>query len=233
MAPSMKRRVEFELCDADAGTETRKRLEDIYAASHNHFGNLHWWPGDTPFEVCVGAILTQNTAWTNVAKAIANLKNEESLTPEKIHRMRKDRLARLIRSSGYFNQKAERLKLFVRHLMNNYTGRVEAMAEVPTALMREELLRLRGIGPETADSILLYALNKPIFVIDAYTKRIFHRKGFFPADIDYEKAQSFFHKSIPANAPLYNDFHAQIVNLGKEFCKKSRPLCASCPVRGL
>ncbi|MCB9475572.1 MAG: endonuclease III domain-containing protein [Deltaproteobacteria bacterium] len=198
-----------------------------------HFGRLHWWPGETPFEVCVGAILTQNTAWTNVEKAIANLKAAGALDCNKIATMPESRLAELIRPSGYFNQKAARLRDFARFLLEGYEGRVEAMASRPIDDLREELLSLKGIGPETADSILLYALEMPSFVIDAYTKRIFSRKGAFDGKIDYHDAKAYFEKRVERDVDGYNEFHAQIVMLGKDYCRKSDPRCDTCPIRGL
>ncbi len=205
----------------------------MYHSLVKHFGELNWWPGETPFEVCVGAILTQNTAWSNVEKAIAKLKAEDLLDPLRMDRIPLEELAQHIKSSGYYNQKSKRLKGFATFLIDNYGGKIENMRPFATKRIRRELLELNGIGPETADSILLYALNKRVFVIDAYTKRIFSRKGIFPEDIDYENARAHFEKILPRKVRLYNEFHAQIVYLGKDYCRKSRPKCESCPIQML
>ncbi|MFO8057265.1 MAG: endonuclease III domain-containing protein [bacterium] len=213
-------------------SQTTKELLHIYELLYNHFGPLHWWPADTPFEVMVGAILTQNTSWKNVEKAIANLKEQGKLSPEKIKRSRRQTLARLIRPSGYFNQKAERLQDFADYFVRNYRGDWRRMAKRETAELRRELLALRGIGPETADSILLYALYKTVFVVDAYTRRAFSRLGHIPPDAGYETTQKFFVDHLPADQKLYNEFHAQVVYLGKDYCRP-RPKCDLCPLATL
>ncbi|MBZ0272469.1 endonuclease III domain-containing protein [bacterium] len=211
------------------GMARARRIHDAMSA---HFGPLSWWPGETPFEVCVGAILTQNTAWSNVERAIANLKDAEMLTIDGIADARLPTLAKLIRPSGYFNQKAVRLRHFARWVRDKY-GNVEAMRGEDPARLRAELLALSGIGPETADSMLLYAMDMPIFVVDAYTKRIFHRKGAFDEGVRYGEVQDAFHGWFSPDRALYNEYHAQIVNLGKDYCKKTRPRCEDCPIRGL
>jgi endonuclease-3 related protein len=210
-------------------TNKTQELLKVYELLLAHFGPLHWWPGETPFEVMVGAILTQNTAWTNVEKAIACLKSENLLSPEAVLKADMRKLKRLIRSSGYYNQKAIKLKAFVKFYMRDYGGSEKRMAAQDTEALREALLGVKGIGPETADSILLYALDKPVFVVDAYTRRAFHRLGFLPPDADYHAAQEFFTSHLPADLALYNDFHAQIVYLGKDFCR-TKPRCAQCPL---
>jgi len=209
-----------------------RELLNIYRLLLDRFGPLDWWPGETPFEVMVGAILTQNTAWTNVEKAIAAMKAESVMTPEAIASVDLRKLKRLVRPSGYYNQKATRLKTFTRFFLAEYGGSVERMAREETSAVREKLLAVNGIGPETADSIILYALEKPIFVIDAYTRRAFSRLGCLPPDADYHEAQDFFLKHLPADVALYNDFHAQIVYLGKDYCKP-KPRCGECPLQGL
>lgn len=202
----------------------------MYGLLLGRFGPLHWWPADTPFEVMVGAILTQNTAWANVEKAIEALKSEGMMTARAILSADVRKLKRLIRPSGYYNQKAERLKGFVRFLLAPpYEGQIERMLEQDTQELRQTLLSLKGIGPETADSILLYALGKPVFVVDAYTRRAFSRLGFIAPDADYYETQEFFTSHLPVDVGLYNDFHAQIVWLGKDYCR-TRPLCRDCPL---
>lgn len=203
----------------------------IYHRLHRHYGDLSWWPGDTPLEVSVGAILTQNTAWTNVEKAIAQLKTERSLSVQALHRMSHKRLARLIRAAGYFNVKARRLKHFISFLQGRYGGSLSKMFRQPMPRLRQELLSVNGVGPETADSILLYAGGKPIFVIDAYTKRILSRHGVLPYEKGYVDFQKLFMRHLPADAPFYNQYHAMFVNVGKDFCRR-RPLCDSCPLNG-
>lgn len=215
------------------GDHIRKQLLQIYDRLFSRFGPLNWWPGETPFEVMVGAILTQNTAWSNVEKAIQALKKEKALSAEAISRMDMDRLKQLIRPSGYYNQKAIKLKEFTRFLLSPpWQGRISRLARQETGLLREKLLAVRGIGPETADSILLYALDKPVFVVDAYTRRAFHRLGFLPPSAGYEETQKFFTEHLPKDIALYNDYHAQIVYLGKEFCRK-KPCCQGCPLADL
>lgn len=204
-------------------------LLKIYRLLDLHFGDLHWWPAEDPFEVMVGAILTQNTAWTNVETAIKALRKRGLLTPEALLRMPEEALAEIIRSSGYYHLKAKRLKTFVRFFMDNYSGSVAAMKAEGVDLLRDKLLTVRGVGPETADSILLYACQKPIFVIDAYTRRIFNRHGLIDKSADYDEIQSFFMASLPLDVKLFNQFHALIVFTAKKFCRK-RPECADCPL---
>jgi endonuclease-3 related protein len=208
----------------------KNKLMGIYKALYKHFGPQDWWPGDTPFEVCVGAILTQNTAWQNVEKAITNLKKEKILDPHKINKMPAQKLARYIVPAGYFNIKAKRLKNFISFLCERYNGEVAKMFSNGANSLREHLLAVNGIGPETADSILLYAGNVPIFVVDAYTKRIFHRLNLTPEDITYHGMQEIFMKNLPSDAMLFNEYHALIVMLGKNYCK-TKPLCKECPVK--
>lgn len=207
----------------------KRNLLNIYQILYKSFGPQHWWPGETPFEIIIGAILTQNTNWQNVEKAIDNLKQHNHLTPPAIKKIYINKLAQHIRSSGYFNIKARRLKEFIKFLYNNYNGNLTAMGKSNLALLREQLLEVKGIGPETADSILLYALNKPVFVIDAYTKRIFSRHKFFHEKSAYHEIQDFFMKNLPNKIQLFNEYHALIVRLGKEYCK-TKPLCGNCPI---
>ena len=202
---------------------------DIYNSLLKHFGPQHWWPGETPFEVIIGAILTQNTSWDNVEKAIASLKASGKFTPEGLFKLQTDKLALLIKSSGYFNIKAKRLKNFLSFLFNDYEGNIDRMLKEDGHILRHKLLNVNGIGPETADSILLYAAEYPIFVVDAYTNRIFSRHGYIPADATYHQIQELFVGNLPKDTQLYNEYHALIVRVGKELCRKT-PRCNSCPI---
>ena len=179
-----------------AGTIKQLELRRYYQALYRAWGAQHWWPAETPFEVIVGAYLTQNTAWTNVKRALSNLRTEGVLNIEGIRGLRLAKLQRLIRPSGYFRQKAQRLKIFVSYLDENYQGSLDLMFSQPTWKLRRELLALNGIGPETADSILLYAGNHPVFVVDAYTRRIVERHDILPADADYEQIQELFQRAL-------------------------------------
>ena len=211
-----------------------KGLSNTLKKSYNKllktFGPQHWWPGDTPFEVIVGAILTQNTAWTNVEKAIHNLKKAKLLTPGKLHDLSQDEIAKYIRPAGYFNIKAKRLKHFLNYLFDNYGGNLKKMFKKRTDAVRRELLSVNGIGPETADSILLYAGNHPVFVVDAYTKRIFSRHQVVKADAEYHDIQELFMKNLPHDVKMFNEYHALIVKAGKDFCRTRKPLCSRCPL---
>lgn len=210
-----------------------RTLQGIYRRLFRAFGPQHWWPGETPFEVAVGAILAQNTAWSNASAAVQALKRCRLLDPKRLERIPQRRLAAVIRPSGYFNQKAKRLKVFVRWLNSRYGGSMNRLRAVPADPLRAELLSLWGIGPETADSILLYALEKPVFVVDAYTKRILARHGLVPWDASYDEIQKQFH-SMPGQGRNrvagYNEYHALIVETGKRLCR-ARPDCPSCPLR--
>jgi len=218
------KRVEYEAVPHKRSND----LVEIYNALLAHYGPQQWWPGETPFEVMVGAILTQNTNWGNVEKAITNLKNAGALSPEIMHEMAADDLARLIQPSGYFNIKAKRLKAFISYFIERHSGCIERMRDEPCERLRSEILSVPGIGPETADSILLYALDCPVFVVDAYTKRIFSRHGFFPETSDYHQVQSFFTDRLPKDVRLYNEFHALIVKLAKDRCIKKAGECKTC-----
>ena len=204
-----------------------------YEAMSRALGPMHWWPAQTPFEVIVGAILTQSTAWGNVERAIANLRSARLLTASAMRRVSTPRLAALVRPSGYFRQKAKKLKAFVRFLHTGYGGSLKRMFQTPTLELREKLLSVHGIGPETADSILLYAGNHPVFVVDAYTHRILGRHGITSGRPDYEKVRALMESSIPQRAELFNEFHALLVNTGKNWCRKSAPRCEECPLRAM
>jgi endonuclease III related protein len=209
-----------------------EQLKEIYDLLFARFGPQDWWPGDTPFEVIVGAILTQNTNWTNVEKAITNIKNADLLSPDKLHRIDITKLAQLIRPAGYFNIKAKRLKNFLDWFFVNFSNFFENLQKVPTPDLRELLLSVKGIGPETADSILLYALNRPVFVVDAYTARICARHQLISEDADYHQIQETFESNLPCDIQLFNEYHALLVHLGKDFCKP-RPKCEECPLNNL
>lgn len=212
-----------------ARSTKRKSLLSIYNTLFAYYGPRHWWPGDSPFEVAVGAILTQNTNWSNVEKAIANLKQENLLSPAALHALPGERLAALIRPAGYFNVKAERLKAFLDFLAGRYQRSMSKMRRQSVDLLRQELLGVKGIGPETADSILLYALDKPVFVIDAYTKRVLSRHGIMDGAASYDDCQGLFHRALERDVRLFNEYHALFVMVGKDFCKPS-PRCDRCPL---
>lgn len=204
-------------------------LKKIYRRLFAAFGPQDWWPGDTPFEVMVGAILTQNTNWNNVEKAIDHLKRAGALTPKAVRDIPPGRLAELIRPSGFFNIKTRRLKNFVKFLFDEYGGSIKKMKAEPVEILREKILNVHGIGPETADSILLYALDKPVFVIDAYTKRVLSRHGLVEPDVDYHDVQGLFHSKLKVDIQHFNEYHALIVKVAKTFCK-TRPECGKCPL---
>ncbi len=202
----------------------------IYKTLRARFGFRNWWPGDTPFEILVGAVLTQQTTWKNVEKAISNLAEENILSLDGIESIGIKRLERLIRPSGYYRQKAARLKDICKKIKNEY-GSLDNLFAMDKDKIRKILLSYKGIGKETADSIVLYAANKPIFVIDAYTRRAMHRiNPKIRADISYDDLQQYFEQRIKREANIYNDFHAQFVELGKRYCKASKPLCWDCPL---
>ena len=212
--------------------QTTNLLVEIFDKLLKVFGPRHWWPGDTHFEIMVGAILTQNTSWVNVEKAIQRLKEEQVLTASGIHQLKKSELASLIRSSGFFRIKADRLKALVEFLLEEYEGKLVKMEKESLGTLREKLLSVKGIGPETADSILLYALEKPIFVVDAYTKRILSRHGMIPGNASYSEIQDLFMNNLPLDERLFNEYHALLVHLGKTSCKKN-PKCDICPLKGI
>lgn len=211
----------------------RKDLLDLFHRLLKHFGQRHWWPADTPFEMAIGAILTQNTAWTNVEKAIINLRTAEALDPVPITGLKPSELERLIYPAGFFRQKSLRLQLFSQHLLDQHNGKLEQLLAQPLDTARQELLAQKGIGPETADSILLYAGQHPSFVIDAYTRRLLERLDWLPGQGQYEEMRQLFMRLLPADAPLYNEFHALIVALCKDLCRKRNPRCDACPLLDL
>lgn len=203
----------------------------IYQRLYEVYGPRHWWPGESAFEVMVGAILTQNTSWKNVEKAIGHLKEKGVLNSDGIYKLSKSKLASLIRSSGYYRIKADRLKSFVNFLFEGYNGDIKKMRGERIEELRKKLLGVRGIGPETADSILLYGLKKPIFVVDAYTKRILSRHKLISEKASYEEVQRLFMDHLPRDEKLFNEYHALFVHLGKTLCRKI-PKCDICPLEG-
>ncbi|MFZ3063045.1 MAG: endonuclease III domain-containing protein [Actinomycetota bacterium] len=205
-----------------------RSLLELYSRLYDSFGPQGWWPAKSSFEMIVGAILTQNTAWTNVEKAIAALEERDLLHTEKMAKVPEEKLEMLIRPSGYFRQKAQRLKAISDHLVRNYHGELEKLFSLPRLRVRGELLKVSGLGKETADSILLYAGEKPVFVIDAYTRRICHRLG-LTSLTRYDDLQRFFERNLPPDVKTYQEFHALLVALGKEHCRRV-PRCAGCPV---
>jgi endonuclease-3 related protein len=202
-------------------------VNDIYLRLSAAFGPQHWWPAETPFEVMVGAVLTQSAAWTNVEKAIRNLKEAQALSPDAIRNMSFTELAELIKPSGYYNAKARKLKSLVYWLGENFSDDIDGMAAKETQKLREDLLTVYGIGPETADSILLYALGKPVFVIDSYTRRIFARIGLLREENSYNDCQRLFTANLTPDVTVFNEYHALIVKLAKEACNK-KPDCSRC-----
>src|SRR5258708_2239381 len=216
-----------------AGSNTGPLLMRYFMAMSENLGPMRWWPARTPFEVIVGAILTQNTSWGNVERAIANLRSAQMLTPSAISAARMARLAALVRPSGYFRQKAKKLKAFVRFLRQEYGGSLKRMFDTPTEVLREKLLSVHGIGPETADSILLYAGEHPVFVVDAYTHRMLERHQLATSQHSYEEIRQLFESNLTPDAPLYNEFHALIVRTGKEYCRTRNPRCSECPLQSL
>ena len=202
-------------------------LIDIYRRLLDRFGPQHWWPAEEPFEVIVGAILTQSAAWGNVEKAIANLKRAEALSPKKLRQLSTPKLAKLVHPCGYYNAKALKLKSFAFWLGNHYADDLNRLFANNTDDLRQQLLSVHGIGRETADSISLYAAGKPVFVIDAYTRRILSRIGLAPEKDSYTGYQAFFMEHLPADTELFNEYHALLVHLGKDVCRR-RPLCPQC-----
>lgn len=211
---------------------SRKILKVIYQKLSSALGPQHWWPARTRFEVIVGAILTQNTNWENVTRALQNLRRHHLLNPQAMKDISLEHLAALIRSAGYFNVKARRLKNFTTFLFLEYGGSLKRMERTNEGPLRAKLLNINGIGPETADSILLYAFDKPVFVVDAYTKRIFSRHNIVGRDSDYHSIQKIFVDSLKPDRQLFNEYHALIVNTAKNHCK-TKPLCERCPLNEL
>jgi endonuclease-3 related protein len=209
------------------------RYIELYDLLHAHFGPQDWWPGETPFEIMVGAVLTQNTSWINVTKAIDNLRQAEVLDYSNLFQLPLDLLAQHIRPSGYYNIKARRLRNLLEMIDSRYEGDLQQFLSDGIESARENLLSVKGIGPETADSILLYACGHPAFVVDSYTHRILSRHNLVDEETDYYTMQEVMVDHLPKDVQLYNEFHALIVLVAKQFCKKTKPLCDLCPLRGL
>ncbi len=207
-------------------------LEAVYRALLREFGPQHWWPGRTRLEICVGAILTQNTAWTNVEHAIRNLRRARALNLTTLHTASLPQLAEWIRPAGCFNVKARRLRAFTGLVADRFGGSLDKLLALPAAELRATLLAVHGIGPETADSMVLYAAGQPVFVVDAYARRFLHRHGWVGARATYDEVAELFTACLPPDAQLFNEYHALIVALGKTFCRP-RPLCDKCPLTGM
>jgi endonuclease III related protein len=209
--------------------EHQNLLTEVFNKLLQAFGPQYWWPAETPFEVIIGAILTQNTAWKNVEKAITALRENGLLALDPLLRIPEAKLAPLIRASGYYNQKARKLKHFCEYLGNHWGGDLDGFLEQDMASLRDQLLRLRGIGPETADSIVLYAADKPSFVVDTYTHRIFSRHGWVPEELSYDELQTFFMDGLPSDVGLFKEYHALLVRAGHLYCHR-RSACTGCPL---
>jgi len=207
-----------------------ERIRNFYRDLFDRYGPQGWWPGESRIECILGAILTQNTSWQNVEKAIDNLKRDNLISIESLNLITTDELARLIRSSGYYNQKAVKIKTFIRFVVQEYSGSLEKMFAEPSSELRKKLLGIKGIGPETADSIMLYAGGIPVFVVDTYTYRILSRHGLVPENTSYHEIQELFMDSLEKDSETFNEYHALLVKLGKEHCKKSSPVCEGCPL---
>lgn len=210
--------------------ETEPYLLTVHHVLYARFGPQGWWPAETPLEVCLGAVLTQNTNWRNVELALAALKKPTELDFAQLFSLPEEELARLIRPAGYYNQKAKKLRLLMSWLDGRCGGDLALLESIPTKTLRGELLDIRGIGPETADSILLYALGRPVFVVDAYTRRVAARHGWVEPRVSYDDLAAFFTDSLPRDVSLFNEFHALFVRLAKDFCSKRNPRCHPCPL---
>ncbi len=226
------------MSEADPDPQVTAALRRAYSRMRRRFGHQGWWPGETPFEVCVGAVLTQNTNWGNVERAIANLKAAGVLEPRRLYALPPARLAGLIRPAGYFNVKARRLRAFLQTLVEEFDGDLRRLLGGPLEEARARLLSIHGIGAETADSMLLYAGARLTFVVDAYTRRIFARHGWCPPGADYEAVRALCQRALNHLPPArrldyWQDYHAQLVAVGKDFCRPRQPRCAACPLRPL
>jgi endonuclease-3 related protein len=210
----------------------KQLLPDIYQRLMSRFGPQHWWPADEPFEVIVGAILTQSAAWGNVERAIGNLRGAGVLSPPALRKLSRARLAGLVHPCGYYNAKALKLKAFAYWLGNHYEDDLNRLFALSATELRQQLLSVHGIGPETADSIILYAAGKPVFVIDAYTRRIISRLGLAPERESYAAYQALFEENLPKDAQMFNEYHALLVCQGKKVCRR-QPLCADCCLKDM
>jgi endonuclease-3 related protein len=205
--------------------------EQVYRTLFDSLGPQDWWPGDSPLEIMIGAVLVQNTAWKNVERAIENLKDAQLLDPHRLLALPVEELEQLIRPAGYFRLKTKRLTSLLKFFVERYDGSIAAMQQTPVDRLREELLGIHGIGPETADSILLYALGLPALVVDTYTHRVFARHGWIDFQSDYHRLQEFLSEQLPEDVPTYNELHALLVNVGRHYCRRTNPRCETCPLR--
>jgi endonuclease-3 related protein len=210
-------------------TNRKELLREVYARLFAFFGPLRWWPAETPFEVILGAILTQNTAWKNVATAIESLRRHDLLSFERLCGLSAQEIAPFIRSSGFYNEKAKKIKIFCTHILTKWDGGLGEFLAQGMESLRTDLLAIRGIGPETADSIVLYAAFKPSFVVDRYTYRIFSRHGWVGESISYEELREYFMGAMDPDVPFFQEFHALLVRTGHLYCRKTA-LCQSCPL---
>lgn len=206
------------------------RLQKVYDRLYSAYGPQHWWPGDSAFEVLVGAVLVQSVSWKNVEKAISNLYAAEAMTPTAIHELSQAQLEQLVRPCGYYRVKARRLRNLIDWLMEQHDGSIEKMLQVETAELREQLLSINGIGPETADSILLYAAERPTFVVDAYTRRVLERHGWIKPGASYDDMKLLFEQNVVRETQFYNEYHALIVAVGHRHCSRT-PKCTGCPLQ--
>ncbi len=211
----------------------RRKINRIYDLLEGYFGDLGWWPAESEFEVVIGAILTQNTSWKNVEKAIEKLKKNDLVDPASIERKSVSNLSKYIRSAGYHRVKADRLKAISRFVLDECGGKLGRLKRRKTSVLRDKLLEVRGVGPETADSILLYALEMPVFVVDAYTKRIFLRHGLINGEARYEDVKTLVEKNFPREHEKLNQFHALLVETAKKFCRKKEAICDGCPLKAV
>ncbi len=202
---------------------------EVYRQLLDALGPQHWWPGDSPWEVMIGAVLVQNTTWKNVERAIANLREADLVEPRRLLAVPPDELAELIRPAGYYRLKTKRLRSLLEFVVGEYDGSLDALLSVDVHQLREELLGVHGIGPETADSILLYALERPVLVVDTYTHRVFARHGWIGYDAHYHQLQEHLASELPVDVALYNELHALLVNVGHHFCRR-QPKCDECPL---
>src|SRR5262245_11514044 len=208
-----------------------QKLMEAFERMLAAFGRQHWWPGDSPFEILVGAVLVQNTAWKNVERAIDNLRDAGVMEPHPLYALPPAELAELIRPAGYFQVKAKRLRNLLKFAVDEYGGSLDAMFRTDPSTLREQLLAIHGIGPETADVILLYAGGLPTFVVDTYTHRVLGRHGWIGYDADYHEIKDYFESALPTDANLYNEYHALLVRVGKDYCRKTGPKCDECPLK--
>ena len=205
-------------------------LLQVYERLLGAFGPQQWWPGDSPFEIMIGAVLVQNTAWRNVERAIDNLREAAVMEPHALYALAPEELAEFIRPAGYFQVKAKRLRNLLKFLIEEFDGSLDAMFRTNLATLREQLLAIHGIGPETADAILLYAGGLPTFVVDSYTHRVLARHGWIGYEAGYHEIKDHFETALPADAQLYNEYHALLVRVGKDYCKRTAPKCEACPL---